>query len=74
MLVFYEEHRDCVCIDLISKISLCSDEALWLTDFTADESELFTQIDSLEALKEQSNTFNMSTLFDLVLEKVGHTI
>lgn len=47
------------------------DEALWLVDFTADINQLFTQIDNIDTLQEHRDTFDLSTLFDVILEKVS---
>ncbi|KAF6035720.1 BABAM1 [Bugula neritina] len=48
---------------------LMLDEALWLVDFTSDIQALFTQIDNIDCLQENDEEFDMSTLFDLILEK-----
>ncbi|XP_067951162.1 BRISC and BRCA1-A complex member 1-like [Watersipora subatra] len=50
---------------------LLLDEALWITDFTSDTTELFTQIESLEPLEQHADTVNMSTLFDLLIDKAS---
>ena len=47
------------------------DEALlYMKEFTSDIKELFQHIDGLDCLESKSETFDMSQLFDIILDKV----
>jgi len=66
-------------VDMINALGICFpclivDEALWLVDFTSDIQALFTQIDNIDCLQENDEEFDMSTLFDLILEKVSDAV
>ena len=43
-------------------------------DFTSDINDLFTQIESLNALDPGKETFDMSLLFDILYEKVSQSM
>ena len=47
---------------------------LWVFDFTSDINDLFTQIESLNALDPGKETFDMSLLFDILYEKVSQSM